>query len=382
MSDISSPSSGLPATSASNLEDSVASEFESMLRQVDDLLNAAAKRFEASDDRSVTTSESGRLKDIDAYLASKGIQPTPRVRKSPEGVLSRAQPLDVSSLPPDRQVVTSNPVERVPVHFPAAASVPIVHGAVPPGPVPDVRRHDFDDSLGSVLPLKFSHFLEESNLQHGVPTNTQATKDTFASQQPGTVAVSTTTSTDSTTHVFSVNAPLWRDVSSRLRELGAPPLVVTSTSASVDQGTVDESSVIAGFHFVFSLIAAQARSLQDALSSASHTDRSSSVDMSATVARLQKQLTSLQAAAQDEKQRNARAVQAADEKVRVLQQHLTDAKQRLAHSEHRGKRREAEVEELRAKLSQSLSPHRWALSLFACAPVIPGWLSLRWFGID
>lgn len=344
--------------SASNLEDSVASEFETRLRQVDDVLNAAAKLFEGADDRSVTASESGRLKDIDAYLASKGIQPSPRVRNPPGGVLSRSKPLDVSSLPPDRQFPVSKPAEPLPVRIASSANISGVRDPAPPGPLPDVRRDELDDSLGSVLPLKFSQFLDDSAVQREVTTKKAAVSESLGAQHHVYPAETAQPGANSGSHVFSVNAAQWRDVSSRLRELGAPLLSVTSSSSSVDQGSVDEPSVVAGFHFLFSLIAAQARSLQDALSSRSHPDRTNYVDMSGAVARLQKQLAGLQAAAQEEKQRSFKAVQAAEEKVRALQQQIMDAKQRLAHSEHRGRRREAEVEELRAKLSQSLSPQR------------------------
>ena len=359
--------------SPSTNNESGMSEFDLRLRQVDDVLNAAHRMLEgsfvdASKDAASTSSRDSqqRLRDIDAYLASKGINPSPY---GDARLSARVEPFAGPSsfhagLPAAAAAPSGFPVPESAARLGAPKrDTPSMSGAIGPMAPPDLRGAD--DSLASLLPFKFSMSpdapprpvsREQSRTLH-------SRSETTASGPPAPPRANAEPAHKyAEYHVLTLQGAAWRELSSRFREVGVPSLSGISSSVSDTEVRVDERELVEAVSQLLGLLARRAREALD-VSTASFSSPAKVQPASGTSgSKSMRQLESEQALRAEDNARHAHAVKDLEDRLRVAQQQLADTKQKLAHSEHRVKRREAEVESMKHALAQATSVHRCVVS--------------------
>lgn len=349
----------------SNLDESGVSEFELRLRQVDDVLSAAQRMFDANASEAGSVgggADGSRMRDLDTYLASKGVNPNPALAPaagtSPGSEdplnLAHKKPVDLSRVPPDRTVASAPTTD---VRVTSTQGLRDVKAAPAPlapftGSAPNLRGNPADDSLSSTLPMRFGSFLDD----YGRDGHASALRtSSLAAPAPAPAAVAPRY------HSISVHAAAWRELSSRLRDAGVPGINVQPSLGNPNEGTVDEREVLESVHQLLSTLSARARDIQDLSQSFHDTSMRSAGGQAsaASAAKLQRQLEAEQQRRREEQDKFARATRDVDDKLKQFHQQLIDSKQKLAYSEHRVKRREAELEELRSRLSSNTAAQRW-----------------------
>ena len=358
---------------AASQDDSGTSELDLRLRQVGEVLDAAQALFGRD---GAVGPEPDHLRDIDAYLASKGIHPSPMARYAPSEpssagtVPSRfaqtlssmpSARLDASRLPPDRPLPPSGGPSTYPPQQLPGRPVP------PPVPVfsttaPDLRSAD--DSLESALPFRFSGFMDDT-----VHTMRKSGGGPVASSDRGTAVgrIGDSGKEDASDlrpqsappvpeathkyHDLTVNGAAWRELSSRVRELGGPPIVVNGVDGGTG-GLVHEREVLEAAHWLLWLLSTRGRDAPEAPRASP--DRPTGP----SAARMQAMMDGERRARRDAEDKAAAAARELDARVKEFTRVVADSKARVAHSEHRARRREAELEEVRRKLAHLTDTHR------------------------